>query len=444
MYQLFARILRLQPGETNHVLVLSLILMSNALARQISDVVAISGFLSEVGVNQLLFVWLIDMLLIILVTALQSLIVDRFNRVHLMGWMMLIYAVLLVCLRVMFALNMPGIISYSLLYLLAEQQLIFFPLVFWIMANDILSMVQSRRLFPVIATGGFVGQILGLVITAASSGLMLRTGLVSEDLLLLNAAIYLGAYLLTRAALRAHTTRRRPPRIETLREQLTEGWGFVRQVPSFRYLMLAMIAVNICLTINEFHFLVVSGAVFPTTEEYQRFYSLVRLVLTVAAFAVQGLLTSRIIDKISLKNAFFILPASLLSGAAAMMTMPNLVGGAGGFALGKIAQQTIDESARKSFQALVPEERRGRVSMFMDSYLFAAGTILGCLITGGIVLASPHYLWDTSASLYLPVSVLCALAAIGLIARMRTVYDSSLFNWRLKRRQRKSSVFDKL
>jgi hypothetical protein len=39
-----------------------------------------------------------------------------------------------------------------------------------------------------------------------------------------------------------------------------------------------------------------------------------------------------------------------------------------------------------------------------------------------------------------------AAAAVGLWAalRLRAVYDSSMLNWRLKRRERRSSVMDKL
>jgi len=40
--------------------------------------------------------------------------------------------------------------------------------------------------------------------------------------------------------------------------------------------------------------------------------------------------------------------------------------------------------------------------------------------------------------------VLAALFAIWAILKMRSVYESSLFNWRLKRRQRRTSVLDKL
>ena len=93
---------------------------------------------------------------------------------------------------------------------------------------------------------------------------------------------------------------------------------------------------------------------------------------------------------------------------------------------------------------MVPEERRGRVSVFMDSYLYSAGSIVGSLITGAIIfvgmrLGLPQYYYA-----YLAAAV--AAAGIGLWAalRLRQVYDSSLLNWRLRRRSHRSSVMDRL
>jgi uncharacterized membrane protein SpoIIM required for sporulation len=136
------------------------------------------------------------------------------------------------------------------------------------------------------------------------------------------------------------------------------------------------------------------------------------------------------------------LPFTTLAGAASMIAMPGIVSGVGGMSLLSLTRDTITESARKAFQALVPEERRGRVSMFMDSYLPAGGIIVGSLaislvVFGGLLFGIPNTFY-----VYLAGAVLAALFAIWAIFKMRTVYDSSLLNWRLKRRQRARSVLD--
>ena len=92
----------------------------------------------------------------------------------------------------------------------------------------------------------------------------------------------------------------------------------------------------------------------------------------------------------------------------------------------------------------MPEERRGRVSTFMDNYLPAVGTILACLVTGLIVLIGLQINRDLHL-VYLSVALLCGGVALWATLKMRKVYESSLLNWRLKRRQRTTdSVLDKL
>lgn len=434
----------MRKEETYLVVTLWLLLLSNALACQVSDVVAVSGFLSSVGVNQILVVWLIDMLLTILITGLQSLIVDRFNRVSLMGWMSCGYVLMLVVLRLLFSLQAPRWLNYSLLYLLAEQQLLFFPLVFWILANDLFDMAQTKRLFPLIATGSFVGQILGLGLAAIAPTLLTQLQLKPEELLSLNALVYLAAFLLIQTRLKGIKFRQTAQKRESTIAALTEAWSFIRGVSSFRYLTISILAINVCLTIFEFHFLVVSNHVFSTADSYQRFYSLYRLGLTLTAFVIQGFFTGFLIKTTGLKNSFLALPLAQLIGTFSMILFPGIVGGVGGFSLSKLTQFTIDESARKSFQALVPEERRGRVSMFMDSYLFAIGTVIGCLSVGVIVLVGIQFNIANYFYAYLCVGLIACGGAIAAIVKMRTVYEKSLFNWRLKRRQRGKTILDKL
>ena len=437
------RLFRLHAGETGLVLALGILLLGNSLAMQVSSVVSVSGFLSEVGPNQILIVWVVDMLLIILAAGLQSLIVDRFDRITLMGWISIAFALAYTVLRVMFTFGVPGWLTYSLLYLLTDQQWLFFPLIFWILANDIFDMAQSQRLFPLIGGLGFVGQVLGLGITAAAANVLRERNVSTVELLSLNVVIYILVYALVVTRLRGVKIRHTAHARETVREALTEGWGFIREVPTFRFLTLSMIAAGMAITIIEFRFLADSNAAFHDPASFQTFYSLYKIGLAVGGLAIQGFLTSRIINRMTLKNAFFVLPVALVAGTAAMLAAPGVVTSTAVRATTRILQNT-DESARKSFQALVPEERRGRVSMFMDSYLYAIGTIIGSILTGIVILIGLGVRSTSDYFVYIGLALLASILATWAIIRVRATYDTSMLNWRLKRRQRGASVLDKL
>lgn len=439
------RMFRLRTGETLIVVTLGLLLLANSLALELSDVVAVSGFLSQVDASNILIVWAVDMLLIAFTASLQSLFVDRFNRVRFMKVMIIIFAAVYFLLRLMFLLPIPSVINYSLLFLLVEQQWIFFPLIFWILANDIFDMSQTKRLFPFFASWGLVGQLLGLLIAAVSPGLLHAVGLSSAELLTFIMVIYLLCYVVLHFGLKNIRVRHTLQQKEPVREALTEGWGFIREVMSFRYLMVAVLAISIVMTVVDFHFLVVSEDAFSNApaDSFQTFYGLYRLGVAIIAIVIQSALTARIIERENVKDVFLILP---IIGAlsAGLMLVPGLAAAAGARALVRLTRGSVDEPAQKLLLSFVPEERRGRVSMFMDSYLFAGGVLVGCAVIGAVVFfgvrsGNPNYEY-----IYLGVAIAAALAAIWSIVQMRIVYDKSLFNWRLKRRQRGGSILDKI
>ncbi len=443
MRTLTSRFFRIRSGESRLLLIMGFLLLLNSFALQLSDIVSVSGFLSEVGVREILIVWIVDMTLIILAASAQSLFIDRFNRVTLLRGMIIAFAIIYVLLRLMFSFGLPPWINYSLLFLLAEQQWLFFPLIFWILANDVYDLSQGRRLFPLIAAFGFVGQILGFSVAAAAPGLLARFNITTAELLNINVLIYLIMYLLS-GTLTKRKVRETRHKIETVRETLSEGWGFVRDVPSFRFYMLSMLMVGAVITVLEYHFLVVTTQTITQAGEFQTFYSLVRMLEAILSIVMQTLITSRVIDRCGLKNTFVILPILIVAGVGWVLAIPGVISATSGWLTTKTTFGTLDQSARKSLQALVPEERRGRVSIFMDSWVLGASVILGSVITGLIVFAGEIAGSTMAAIGYLLVAVVMGIFAVIAIIRMRQVYDACLFNWRLKRRQRSSAILDKL
>ncbi|MFN3491983.1 MAG: hypothetical protein ACK40V_07160, partial [Anaerolineales bacterium] len=158
MQEQFRKWFPLRAGESGLVLTLGFILFANYAAMGITKVVSVSGFLSEVKDHYILLVWAIDMVLLILATGLQSLIVDRFDRVKLIGGVLLVFGILYTILSFSFlSAWMPASVSYTLIYLLNDQQWRFFPVVFWILVNDIYDPATGRRLMPMIGVFAFIG-----------------------------------------------------------------------------------------------------------------------------------------------------------------------------------------------------------------------------------------------------------------------------------------------
>ena len=76
----FFQLFRVRPEEQKIFIILGLVFFCNSVATQIASVAAVSGFLEDNGVNQIPIVWIVDMLIILLTAGLQSLVVDKFER----------------------------------------------------------------------------------------------------------------------------------------------------------------------------------------------------------------------------------------------------------------------------------------------------------------------------------------------------------------------------
>ena len=432
--------LRIRPGEARLVLALGAILFINDATMGIAKVVSVSGFLSEVQDYYILLVWAVDMGLLMLVTGIQSLIIDRFQRVKLLGGIIVGLGICYGLLPLTFTIKgFPLEISYTLLYLLTDQQWLIFPLVFWIMVNDVFDPGQGRRLLPTIGAFAFVGAIVGLGIAQLDAAV--HYGPVK--LLLFNAALFLLAWLLVTAVLRKVKIRHTEQEHITLAQAFSGGWDFIRSVPAFRYLSIGMLAAGITITVLLYDAL--SDASLELGDGFQSFYAFYSLIIAVASVLIQ-FMSGKIIEKLGLKDSFFILPFTMLVGSVVSFFVPGYVSSAASQGVTRVVVQTVDQSSRKSFQALVPDERRGRVSIFIDSYLPSLGTVFGSLLTFGIItlgisLSVSRQLYS---SIYLGVAILGAVVAMVTFFLMRSVYDKSLLNWQLKRRSRASSVLDGL
>lgn len=432
--------LRIRPGEAGLVFALGAILFINDATMGIAKVVSVSGFLSSVKDYYILLVWAVDMGLLMLATGVQSLIIDRFQRVKLLSG---IIAILILCYGILpltFSIKgFPLEISYTLLYLLTDQQWLVFPLVFWILVNDIFDPGQGRRLLPTIGAFAFVGAIVGLGIARLDA--QVHYGPVT--LLLFNAALFLLAWLLVASALRKVKIRETKQEHVTIKQAFSGGWDFIRSVPAFRYLSIGMLAAGVTLTILLYNTL--SDASTELGKGFQSFYALYSLIIAVASVLIQ-FMSGKIIEKLGLKDSFVILPFMMLISSVVTFFVPGYLSSSISQGTSRVTVQTVDQSSRKAFQALVPDEKRGRVSIFIDSYLPSLGTIFGSLVTFGIItlgifLSASQKLYS---SIYLSVAIFGALVAVAAFFLMRSVYDQSMLSWHLKRRSRGSSVLDGL
>lgn len=441
MKDFIGRTFDIRAGEFRIVVILSLLLLGNTVARQMTGIVGISDLINAAGPNQTLAVNGINAIMIFITALLASLIIDRFHRVELLKWTAFAFAMVFVAADLIYLLRASKEIVAALVYLMSQQQWLLFPMFFWVLANDIFEVVQAKRLIPVIGSWSFIGKMLGIGLTLLPA-LLFRLGwlgtkeLTLDMVIRLNVFFYLIAFLAITVGLRKVNIRVIDAAEESVKEALTEGWDFVRQVASYRFLLMAIAAAAVCDVIVEYRFFVVAKSTISEPVAYKEFYSLYLFAAAILSFAIQGFATGRLIQRLQLKNTFLVQPLLALAASTAMIASPGMLSTAISSLFLKISRNTVDEATRKAYQGFVPEERRGRVALFTDNYAPSVGMFAAALLGISVIYICEKVGFANSFYVYLGIAALFAGLAVWFIMKMRAAYDDSLFNWRLRRRKR--------
>ncbi len=437
-----APILNLRPEERRLVFSLATVLAITTLVLELSDVIATGGFVSKVGPNNIFWLWIVDMVIALLTAGAYALAVDRMERVRLLRYLTLGFAVIFIALYFMFTIGAPDWISYPVLYIVTDQFYAVFPLAFWAMVNDLYTAAEGKRIFPVITMGTAIGSILGNGLAAFSGWILQRSGGEPPSLLPMGSVMLLFGLVVLEVVFSNRTVNARQAREQDvdLKQTIAVGVDYIKNVPIFKYLAICMFLSGLAFTVIEYHFLFsVDQSVSQNPLQFQAFYGMFKIVLIVSILLVQAFVSNRFLEKIGLKGSFILQPISLAIGALLALIVPGVYGAAAARYVGRLVQQAWDEPARKALENLIPDERRGRVSVVIDRYFYDVSTIIASLVLGVLVFIGLR----TTASeimtyVYIGLAVLASIVAIWAAFRLRAKYDESLLDWRLSRSRRKS------
>jgi ATP/ADP translocase len=444
------------------ILILMLVLSAiNFFAVASIDVTGVSGFVETVGTKNLPWISIAEMLLGLAVSAIYIQYADRVPSLRLMkimiGILVGVYAItaglffaakythLLDGLATIFNLKETTALLYPLLYLMRSQQIIVFPIAFWNLANRLYTMANARQAFPVIASGEMIGGLIGYTLFTEIFG---RAAVVTKDnafeLLVLCGLLFLFILVVVQLTMKepeGHNDNARQG--ESVLQNFKDGIDIIRGVPLFRYLAITIALVWMSLPILEYHFYTsIDGMSGTQSGSFENFYSLYNIGLTLLPLLLQWRIVPALTKRVEIRNAFIVLPVALVIGSLLM----NLISGVYLVAVVLLVGFTIyaswDSPMTNTLQYLVPEDRRGRVGALLNNYAYAFGKILGSLFLG--LILSAGLTGNTNSNLYLTLALVAAFGSLGTAILVRLTYDNSMLSWRIARRARSSSVFDKL
>lgn len=438
----FLALVNLKPEELRLAFSLWVLIAVNTFVLELADVVATAGFVSNLGVDRIPWLWILTTVITILAAGFYLIFIDRYPRLQLVTWLLTGLAILYLLLEFLFAFNAPIWLTYPSLYLLADQQFMILPLAFWALASDIFAVTESKRVFPFIASGAVIGGLLGNGAAALVTYLAEKYTFGLTQIFIAIAIILIASALYLRIMFNKVTLRTRQSREEnaSLGETLKIGMDYFMNIPLFKAVGILMFLAGLVLTLLEFNFLSVIDHSVTSGLEFQRFLGYYKAIQTSGLLIFQWLITSRVLSKIHLKDSFSVFPISLAISSGLALYLPSLFGAASARFIARTVYTAWDDPARKALQGLVPDEKRGRISAFMDSYFVTTATVVACilLVTLLAFVSNNSITREVASSIYLGIGIFASLIAIGVFFYLRKIYDTSMLNYRLARSKRKS------
>lgn len=416
---------------------IALTLLLVSFAGFITEMVCGSQMIAAAGPNIVLLMYPLGGLGLALAALLQFRVIDHKSRLPMLRLIGLAYGLVFTLALVLINANVVPLTATGVAWLLGDQLNFLVPLLVWSLAGDEFNAAEGRRIFGWIVTWVYVGQVSGLVVATASPSILTALHVPLPMLLAVVPLVCLVVALWLPHMMRHSMAAQGSGRSEHLQESLNSAWEFVAGVPAWRFLLIASATTFVGGMLAHLSFMLGAGQLIGSDAgALQTVFAATSLGAFLICWLVQAFAAERIQERLGIPGTMLILPiAAVLASVllAAGFLLESIVPMIIGISLWRIPRWSVDENARRAALALVPDERRARVSFFVD----LGPVALGLLASGPIALIGVALGWTWA----IPVlgGIAAALGVWPAIQVMRN-WEAGLLSWRLRRRKQNRTI----
>jgi HEAT repeat protein len=309
------------------------------------------------------------------------------------------------------AAGMAGI--YPIVWLGGQVAILLSFTVMWSAAGEVCTTRQAKRLFPLFASAGIGGGIVGNALTGPLAAL-----LGTENLLLVHALLLAGGALVMRRLVRPFFRRPDADTAGTALGDLRAGLLVTLRTPLLRLAAGVAMALSVLFFLVVFPFAEVVTASFGSEAEVAGYLGLFSAVATAATFLVSLFGANRLFARIGVIATLLLVPVVYTLGFGLWLVTFGLVTATLVRGAQWVAVNALGATAFSSLFNVVPSRRRGQVL----AAIAALPTQLGTMISGVLLLVGSRW----SPSRQATIGLLVALGSVVLVARMRRAYAAAL------------------
>jgi HEAT repeat protein len=308
-------------------------------------------------------------------------------------------------------IDVPGI--YPVVWLGGQVVMMVSLTVMWTAAAEVCTTRQAKRLYPLFASAGIAGGVVG---NAATGPLAHALG--TDNLLLVQAGLLASAALLailiSRRFFRGLPSVGRAPVISEVKAGLTATFSN----PLLRLAAGVAVAFGVLAFLVVFPFSEIVTASFGTEAEVAGYLGWFAAVATALTLVVSLLATNRLFARLGVVVTLMVVPIVYAGGFALWLVSFNLATATLVRGLQFVSLNAVGVTSFNSLFNVLPARRRGQVLAFMS----AGPMQIGTMVSGAVLLAGS--VLPPAARTVLALTV--ATTAVVLVASMRAPYGRAL------------------
>jgi HEAT repeat protein len=313
--------------------------------------------------------------------------------------------------RVGIALGAVGI--YPVVWLGGQVAVLLSFTVMWSAAAEVCTARQAKRLFPLFASAGIGGGIVGNALTGPLAAL-----LGTENLLVVHAVLLAGGALVMGRLVRPFfaTAARDVP--GTGLGDLRAGLAATLRTPLLRLAAGVAVALSVLFFLVVFPFAEVVTASFDTEAEVAGYLGSFAAVATAVTFVVSLFGANRLFARIGVVATLLLVPLVYTAGFGLWLAAFGLATATVVRGVQWVAVNALGATAWSSLFNVLPSRRRGQVL----AAIAGVPTQLGTVLAGVLLLVGSRWPPQQQATIGLGVAIVTVL----LVVRMRRAYAAAL------------------
>ncbi len=392
----------LRPGEIKRALLLQLNIFLLITVILILKTSTNALFLSQIGVSQLPFVFVLIAVSATFFSFIYSRALDTRKLSSVIKGTYWITITLLIFIGVLLRANFLVELTLYIFFIVVSLFAVLSASQFWIMVNIVFNIREAKRLFGFIGSGAIAGGIFGGYLASGLSALTSTENLIFLCVLLILSCVPITGYLWKRYGVNQDDPiliKRKPKIFENKPLQLIRG---------SKQLTLISIVVGLGVVVAklvDYQFSDFATRNYDDPEELAIFFGFWFSTMNLISLFIQLFITKRIVGTLGVGYSLFVLPFTLLFPAVILLFLPQLWVAV----FLKLNEGSLKQSINKAgvellmlpIPLMVKKQTKTFIDVFVDSIATGLGGLLLILLT--VTLEKPSILVNVLIILLLVV-----------------------------------------